>query len=611
MDKNPSTFLIDELYSKIEDKINQNQFTQLQNYLNQITEVEENFIRSYTKKKKEGGYYTAEILTEFIFSEALLIWINQKFNNPNYTAFKDLERLNTENKHKLRNLLFDLTICDPSCGSGAFLINAVEIVKELLIELEGEKEESQLAYKILENINGYDLNENAIKLCKLKLYKWFFEKSKNHTQLKFAFDIINKNIKIKDSLTQPISLKFDIMIGNPPYGNILDQNQRNSLKKKGIYHKEIYCAFLLRALEWSDGIIGFLVPKSFLLRQSYVEFRNFLLKNANLLKIYDIGPNFFKTATNEVQILFYEKKHGNSKSLEIFNNTKVKILTYPNQKFDSLKYCKNEECPFSDKSKKVYVYSFEERCPYCHLKNEYLNRIRIKTNSFLLNIVNKIEKNGNLNYLNVQDFPKLIRGEEDRGLKAVKEIVENHIQGSCIFLSAKNDFLYYHFLRNKSLDIEKINPNKLKGTDYEYYLRPKLLIKHNNTYPVAVYTEESVCFTSSIYSLLHDDKIELKFLCALLNSSLIKFYCIYGMNNQINTTINLNQYMIRHIPVPNVNYNIKRDLAAKVDLIINFYKNPQQHKQKISELQQGIEKLIFQLFFITTEEKASIFKSIQ
>lgn len=611
MGKNPAKTLIDELYSTIEHQILQNQSTYHQTYLNQLNDVEEKFISSYTKKKREGGYYTAKILTDFIFSEALVLLINKRQNLPSITNFKDLDCLSSENRQKIRSFLLDITICDPSCGSGAFLVNAVEIVKDLLNKLEEEKVEFKIIYKILENIKGYDLNECAIKLCRLKLYKWFYAQNKENANLKLAFEIIKNNIIIKDTLTQPISLKFDVLIGNPPYGNILDQYQRDSLKKKGIFHKEIYCAFLLNALEWSNGIIGLLVPKSFLLRQSYIDFRKNLLEKANLLKIYDIGPNIFKRATNEVQILLYEKKHSDNKNLEIYNNAKEKILTYSNQNFDALKYCNNEECPFIDKSKKVYVYSLNEHCPYCNFKTKYLNRIRIKPNSKLLNIINKIENNGNLNYLNIHDFPKLIRGEEDRGLRAVRAILGNHLHGSCIFLNAKNDFLCYHYHKNKSFDIENINPKKLKGNNYDYYLNPKLLIKHNNTYPVALYTEESVCFTSSIYSLLHDDKIELKFLCALLNSYLLKFYCIYGINNQINTTINLNQYMIRHIPIPKASDKVKHDLATRVDSIITLYNNLQPDKLKISELQQGVEKIIFQLFSLKTEEKAAIFKSIQ
>jgi len=168
----------------------------------------------------------------------------------------------------------------------------------------------------------------------------------------------------------------------------------------------------------------------------------------------------------------------------------------------------------------------------------------------------------------------------------------------------------YHYKRNKFFDIEKIKPEKLKGTNYEYYNKPKLLIKHNNTYPAAVYTEECVCFTSSIYSLLHDDKQELKFLCALLNSSIIKFYCIYGINNQINTTINLNQYMIRHLPVIEPNNEIKHFISSKVDLIINLFEQEKYNEQEIVDIQKELDDILFQLYLITKKEKDLILKSI-
>lgn len=611
MGNNASTALIHELYSTIKNKIYQKKPTDIQSYLNQIDILEEKFLQSYTKRKKQGGYYTAESITQFIISEVLTLLINERCDPLAITSIKPLESFGLEDRKEIISVLSDLTVCDPSCGSGAFLINAANKITNLLTKLKEVKEKFEVIQKVLKNINGYDLNDTAVILCRLKLYKWFYEQNPNKFKLKPTFELIENNIKVNDSLIQPLSQKYDIIIGNPPYGNILDKHQSFILKKNGIYHKEIYCVFLLKALEWSNGIIGFLIPKSFLLRQSYIDFRATLLKRANLLRIYDVGPNIFKAATNEVQILLYEKKKEKNKDLEVYNSSSLKILTYHNQIFDSLKFCSNQKCPLNNKSKKVYVYSFDDYCPYCNFKNEFLKRIRIKPNSFLLDIINKIERIGNLNYLNVQDFPNLIRGEEDKGLRAVKAILGRHVRGSCIFLNAKNDFRYYHYQKNTSFDIEKIDPKTLKGTNYEYYLKPKLLIKHNNTYPVAVYTEESVCFTSSIYSLLYDDIIELKFLCALLNSRLIKFYCIFGINNQMNTTINLNQYMIRHLPIPKVNNEMKYELAVKVDLIIDHYKYPQENERQILKLQKEIDNIIFQLYSITIKEKLAILKNIR
>ncbi|MFW9928994.1 MAG: Eco57I restriction-modification methylase domain-containing protein [Candidatus Thorarchaeota archaeon] len=598
---------INTLYLNIKENIKLKNVEQIQSNLSKIDKIEDLFLQSYTKRKKEGGYYTTDKITNLIVSEVLISLIN-KLNLFKVKTFNDLETLTPEHRHALISLIIALTVCDPSCGSGAFLITYGKKIVDLLTQL-GEKID-KIIFKILENTFGFDINENAIKLCRLKLFKWFFELNFNHIELISVFRLIETNIQVRDSITQPIYHKFSIIIGNPPYGNILSENQKITLEQQGIFHKDIYCAFILKALEWSKGIIGFLIPKSFLIRQSYIDFRALLLERANLIRIYDIGPNIFKKATNEVQIVIYEKENIKNKNLEVYNPSGMKILTYLNQKFDTLKFCKNPQCPLHDKSKKIYVYSFNARCPYCGFKNRPINRIRIKVNDFMLSILDKIEKTGNLNYLNVHDFPKLIRGEEDSGLAAVKDILEDNILRSCIFLNAKNDLMRYRYQKSKSFDIEKINPKKLKGENYEYYQNPKLLIKHNNTFPVAVYTEEDVCFTSSIYSLLHTNKIELKYLCALLNSSLIKFYCIYGINNQMDTTINLNQYMIRHLPIPVIDNEIKNDLALKVDSLITLYDHPEQNEQYIGEILEEIDKIIFQIYLIAKDEILLILKSI-
>ena len=602
-----ATNYIDALYLNIKENIKLKNLEQIQSYLNKINKTEDIFHQFYAKRKKEGGYYTTDKITNLIISEVLILSIN-KLNHLKVKSFDDLKTLSLENKQKLISLIINLTVCDPSCGSGAFLITYANTMVDILMQL-GEKKD-EVFFKVLENTHGYDINENAIKLCRLKLFKWFFERNLNHIKLTSTFKLMENNIQVKDSITQPIYQKFNIIIGNPPYGNILSESQKITLEQQGIFHKDMYCAFILKALEWSNGIIGFLVPKSFLIRQSYIDFRALLLEKANLIKIYDIGPNIFKKATNEVQIVIYEKENTKNKNLEVYNPSGMKILTYRNQKFDTLKFCKNPQCPLYDRSKKVYVYSFNDRCPSCGFKNQPINRIRIKIDNSMLLILDKIEKTGNLNYLNVQDFPKLIRGEEDRGLAAVRDILEYNLSESCIFLNAKNDLMRYRFQKSKSFDIGKINPRKLKGENYEYYTNPKLLIKHNNTFPVAVFTEEDICFTSSIYSLLHKNKNELKYLCALLNSSLIKFYCIYGINNQINTTINLNQYMIRHLPIPVIDNETKSNLASKVDSLITLYDHPEQNEQLIMEILEEIDKIIFQIYLITKQEISLILKSV-
>ncbi|MFX1329687.1 MAG: Eco57I restriction-modification methylase domain-containing protein [Promethearchaeota archaeon] len=596
-------------FIKLYDKsINNNDFKQLNEFFSSIDTFEEIFIESYLKRKKEGMFYTNENISDFMVKETLICLINKKFRNHhnNFKGIQEIEeiyRFTPRFKQKIRNFLLSIKICDPACGSGIFLLTFANLILNIIGKLNLNKSEFDFKIQILKNLFGNDINGYAIKLCILKLLIWYNENLDKIAEN--SLDILKSNIRIQNSIINTNFPKYDIIIGNPPYGNILSLSEKEFLKKKKIFFKDSYCAFILRALEWSNGIIGFLTPKSFLLRQGYIKFRDMLLSKANILKIFDIGSKIFKDATNEVQIILYEKKSGNLiRDLIIYDFPKNVINIYPNQNVDSLSICLNIECPLCLKSKKLYVYTYNRDCPYCNSSTVKLNRIRIKTNPKIFQIVDSIEKIGDLNYLNPISFPKMIRGEEDKGLKILKRILRNDISGSCFFVSARNDFTYYTLKKNKSFNIEELDTKILKGNNYEYYTKPKLLIKHNNIIPEAIYSEENVCFTSSIYSLLHDDVAELKYLCAILNSILIQFYCIYAINNQKDTTINLNQYMIRHLPIVKSNGKIKNIITEKVNEIYNLlYMNKGFINKDICQIIREIDDIIFNLYSITKSER--------
>ncbi len=583
-------------------------FKEIHKFFPLIDSFEDNFLSGYHKRKIEGTFYTNRIISDFIVTETLLCLINKKLNenNQNSKIIQNLDKTNKFDqalKEKLIQILLNITICDPACGSGVFLLSAADIIYNTLIKLNYRLSYTQIKNQILKNLYGFDINEYAVKLCILNLLRWY--NNENNTTMEKIISILKSNLRIQNSLIDFQIPKFDIIIGNPPYGNILNQKEKEVLKKENIFFKDIYCTFLIKALEWSNEFIGFLVPKSFLIRQGYIKFRNNFLSKANIIRIFDIGSKMFRNATNEVQIIIYENKNNRLKrDLTIYDYPRTNIITYPNQDVDSLKICNNFNCPLYLKSKNLYVYTFMKKCPYCNSNTFELNRIRIKPNRNIYRLLEKIEKTGDLNYLNPVDFPRMIRGEEEIGLELVKRNLRKDTNGTCYFISARNDFNYYKLTKNKSFNIDEVDPEILKGNDYEYYKKPKLLIKHNNIIPEAIYTEENICFTSSIYSLLHNDISELKYLSAILNSILIQFYCIYAINNQKDTTINLNQYMIRHLPIIKPDNKIKNNIIEKVDLIDSLLqKNNRIALIKYYQVLREIDNIVFHIYSIPENEK--------
>jgi len=591
-------------------------FQEIQRLFPLIDSFEEYFLSGYHKRKKEGAFYTNKTLSDFIVIETLLCVINKKLNEniQDPRIIKDLDvitKLDNNIKQEIIKILLSITICDPACGSGGFLVSAAHIIYNTILELNYNLPNTQIKKKILSNLYGFDINKYAIKLCTLKLLRWYNNEDK--TQIQKLISILKSNLRIQNSINKFQFPKFDIIIGNPPYGNILNHKEKEIFKKENVFFKDIYCTFLIKALKWSNELVGFLVPKSFLLRQGYIKFRNKFLSRANILKIFDVGSKIFKNATNEVQVILYENKEDSiAKDLAIFNYPNNRIITYPNQNVDSLRICSNLSCPLNVRTKKLYVYTFLNNCPFCGSLTVLLNRIRIKMNKEIYSIIDKIERTGDLNYLNPLDFPNMIRGEEEKGLKLVRKKLKEGVNGSCFFISARNDFNYYFFNKTRSFNINDLNSNILKGNDYEYYKSPKLLIKHNNIIPQALYAEDNVCFTSSIYALLHDDNSELKFLCGVINSSLIQFYCIYAINNQKDTTINLNQYMIRHLPIIKPNEGIKLkivEIVEKLDILLEELNGIPDNR--VLELLRNLDQIIFNLYSLSEQEVNLIISKIK
>ena len=94
-----------------------------------------------------------------------------EINNTNSLPIHSIDEiysLNAENQQKINNALMNVTICDPACGSGRFLLSSVEIIFHILETLNPKKSKSELKLTLIRNLHGYDISKSAISLTKAK-----------------------------------------------------------------------------------------------------------------------------------------------------------------------------------------------------------------------------------------------------------------------------------------------------------------------------------------------------------------------------------------------------------------------------------------------------------
>ena len=152
-------------------------------------------------------------------------------------------------------------ICDPACGAGAFLVAAAKRIANDY----GPK-------AVAKSIYGCDTDEDALQICRLSIW------------LETGVFLPKENLICADSLVYKWSFgTFDIVIGNPPFGGVVDGRVPENVKTRRATHfKELggtadyayYFASLANKLVKGDGRVGLILPRAFLSAQSTARLRN-------------------------------------------------------------------------------------------------------------------------------------------------------------------------------------------------------------------------------------------------------------------------------------------------------------------------------------------------
>jgi hypothetical protein len=196
-----------------------------ENSLNELDEINaqlagEEMDKTKTRRKKDGVFYTPKYITKYIVEntvgklciekKAELQIIEEEYATDKKRQLKTKQAL-LEKLKIYQNWLLQLTICDPACGSGAFLnqaldflINEHRYIDELQAKLLGVPIIfSDIEKSILENnLFGVDLNEESVEIAKLSL--WLRTAQPNR-----KLNDLNNNIKCGNSLISDPAIAGD------------------------------------------------------------------------------------------------------------------------------------------------------------------------------------------------------------------------------------------------------------------------------------------------------------------------------------------------------------------------------------------------------------------
>ena len=219
------------------------------------------------------------------------------------------------------------TIFDPACGSGGFLITAMDHVYN---QIETDRDD---ANEIIENkkdyatecVFGMDFDPLIAKVAKAYMLIWGDGRSNIA-----VCDGLNQDNWNADTLSRFTVKKagkvylrqFDIIVTNPPFAG--DISADDTLSKYELAHKPTKTGGRKRVAKLSrdklfiercinmlkpGGRLGIVLPRGVLKNYNDEYVRRFILKHSHILGVVGLGGNMFKPFTNtKTCVLFIQKR---------------------------------------------------------------------------------------------------------------------------------------------------------------------------------------------------------------------------------------------------------------------------------------------------------------
>jgi hypothetical protein len=254
------------------------------------------------------------------------------------------------------------TILDPGVGSGGFILNAYERLKDQKL---GKRLTFMVPKDVHENIlkqlYALDINAFPVHLTSMSLEMRNFRAPSTLLNVVVEdFFSLEPGQKVFSPYKVPTIVgekeheiflqKFDAVVGNPPYTRwteIPDGTQKlirerlaKSMKKykltpqvsRGV-EPGIYTYWIMHATDFlkESGRLGMIISNTWLQTDYGVGFANFLLDNFRIKAIIDFGAKLFKEALVTTCIVLAEKESNKAKRLE----NKVVFIYVPPEKIKS------------------------------------------------------------------------------------------------------------------------------------------------------------------------------------------------------------------------------------------------------------------------------------
>jgi hypothetical protein len=375
---------------------------------------------------------------------------------------------------------------------------------------------------------------------------------------------------------------FDVVIGNPPYLRVRDESEQVrryyfdnysvSENQLDLYHLFIERSF---AIANKESVHSLIVPNAFLANQNNIRLRKFILDNFSIDRIIEVKDDVFEEASVEVLIFIFNKPRISSLS-QYFIAEKGSF--YYNNRFDTNAF-----------------------------QNTPNNNFTVTVDTKRQDIISKIL----IKSVRVSDLFNTISGIKEYQVgKGKPPQNDAQVKGKVFNANSKVDDTYLPELRGKNLSKYSFtweNEYISYGTWLAeprvpvFFEGDKILIRQipGKESLIASFIKETFVVDQTAYIAKAKSELDILFYLGILNSKLL-FWYFQNINNefdQLFPKIKVKEF--NALPLPSIEYP-SEEISSIVSNILEL--KARDKKSDISQLENQIDQLVYQLYELTGEE---------
>lgn len=218
----------------------------------------------------------------------------------------------------------DHLVIDPSCGSGGFLLNAMDHVRKEMEAGHDEQEAERLWHDFAKDrLYGIEINDQIARVCKMNM----IIHDDGHTNI-ISTDAL-QNIKKIQNISQKFKKDhFDILLTNPPFGAIVKSTEKDYLdeyelggKVKKRKNQKTEIMFIERCIDFlkpGTGRIAIVLPDGILTNSSLQYVRDCVMRRCRIDAVVSLPQFAFSHfgAGVKSSLLFLTRKGKNEADID-------------------------------------------------------------------------------------------------------------------------------------------------------------------------------------------------------------------------------------------------------------------------------------------------------